>query len=207
MLARLNLPTLLATTITLFIAFPIHELAHAWAADQLGDNTPRRMGRLSLNPLVHLDPMGTLLFFIAGFGWAKPVLINPYNFRNGPRLGTVMVAAAGPLANLILALLAAIPFRLELLDVFNAAFPSPAFFLFQFISFNIFLMLFNLFPIVPLDGSKILRGLAPMEWDGWLSQLEQLGPILLILLIVVGIVGFLIGPAEDFLLRSILIGR
>lgn len=206
MLARLNPPILIAAAITLFIAFPVHELAHAWVADQLGDNTPRRMGRLSLNPLVHLDPIGTLLFFIAGFGWAKPVPVNPYNFRNGPRLGTVIVAAAGPFANLVLALLAAIPFRLELVDVFNTSFPSPAFFLFQFIAFNIFLMLFNLIPVVPLDGSKILRGLAPMEWDGWLSQLEQWGMILLILLAVTGIVGFIIGPAENFLLRSILLG-
>src|SRR5688572_3299601 len=108
--------TFIARLITLVIAFTIHEFAHAWTAVELGDDTPRHAGRLTLNPIAHLDFFGSLLLIVGGFGWAKPVPFNPYNLRIGPRLGTALVAAAGPFSNLVLALLAALPFRFGLLS-------------------------------------------------------------------------------------------
>lgn len=202
--------TLIARIFTLIIAFTIHELAHAWIAVELGDDTPRRMGRLTLNPLAHLDPIGSLLLIFAGFGWAKPVITNPYNFRYGPRLGMAIVAAAGPLANLIMALLAAIPFRLGLLDSGNRQLLWLVIFFDEFIFLNIILMLFNLLPIVPLDGSKVLRGFAPREWDGWLNPLEQWGPFILMALVVLGsfgrfsLIGLIIGPPANFLYHTLI---
>jgi Zn-dependent protease len=201
----LDAPTLVARIFTLIIAFTIHELAHAWTAVELGDDTPRRMGRLTLNPLAHLDFLGSLLLVFAGFGWAKPVMTNPYNFRNGPRLGMALVAAAGPFSNLVMALVAAIPFRLGLLNTAS----WWTLFLVEFIFLNIILMLFNLLPIGPLDGSKVLRGFAPREWDSWLNPLEQWGPFILIALIFLGsfgrfsIIGLIIGPPANFLYHAI----
>jgi Zn-dependent protease len=212
----LDAPTLISRLITLVIAFTIHELAHAWTADQLGDDTARRMGRLTLNPLAHLDPIGSLLLLVAGFGWAKPVQISPYRLRYGPQLGMAIVAVAGPFSNLVMALLAAIPFRFGVVSVFDAfgtpgAFlPSPAAFLGEFIFLNLILLLFNLLPIAPLDGSKILRGFAPHEWGGVLTQLEQWGPFILMALVFLGsfgsfsILGLLIGQPANFLFGKIL---
>jgi len=206
----LSADTLIARVLTLMIAFTVHELAHAWTAVELGDDTPRRMGRLTLNPLAHLDPIGSLLLVFAGFGWAKPVLTNPYNFRNGPRLGMAIVAAAGPFSNLVMALIAAIPFRLGLLNSDNQLLGWLTVFLLEFIFLNIILMLFNLLPIVPLDGSKVLRGFAPREWDGWLNPLEQWGPFILMALVLLGsfgrfsIIGLIIGPPANFLFRTLI---
>lgn len=204
----LDPPILVARLITLVIAFTIHEFSHAWTAVELGDDTPRYMGRLTLNPLAHLDLVGSLLLIFAGFGWAKPVQVNPYNFRNGPRLGMVLVAAAGPFSNLIMALLAAIPFRLGLLnpsDVFGRGqLLNPAFFLSEFIQINLLLLFFNLIPIAPLDGSKILRGLAPREWDRWLLSLEQWGMFILIGLMFLGVLGLIITPPTVFVYRLLL---
>ena len=202
------IPVLISRLVTLVIAFTIHELAHAWTALQLGDDTPRRMGRLTLNPLAHLDPIGSILLLIAGFGWAKPVQVNPYNLRNGPRMGMAIVAAAGPISNLVLAVLAGIPFRLGLVTGFGgggAVLPSLGQFLGDFIYLNVILLLFNLIPIAPLDGSKILRGFAPREWDGILAPLEQYGPILLMLLVFLGggILGLLIGGPANRLFAAI----
>lgn len=139
---------------TLIMALSIHEFAHAWAADTLGDPTPRSQGRLTLNPLAHLDPLGTLLMFIAGFGWGKPVVFDPFNLRN-PRRDTALVAFAGPLSNLIMALIAflivpIIPAEWQVIPV-------------QFAHINILLAAFNMIPITPLDGSKILIGLLPRQ--------------------------------------------
>jgi Zn-dependent protease len=200
---------IIARLITLVIAFTIHELAHAWVAVELGDDTPRRMGRLTLNPLAHLDPIGSLLLVFAGFGWAKPVMTNPYNFRNGPRLGMAIVAAAGPLSNLLMALLAAIPLRLGLLgNNFTSigVLPSPALFLLDFVQINILLMLFNLLPIGPLDGMKVLRGLAPREWDPVVDLLERWGMFILLALVLVGgrFLSLILDGPTNFLLRLLL---
>lgn len=203
----------IATAITLVIAFTIHEFAHAWAATELGDDTARSMGRLTLNPLAHLDPIGSLMLIFAGFGWAKPVPFNPYRLRTGPQLGMLLVAAAGPFSNFIMALLAAIPFRLGWLPLSfggDGFLPSPSLLLIWFIIINLNLMLFNLIPIPPLDGSKILRGVAPASWDRALTQLEMIGPFLLMALFVLGrfggesIISFVIGPPMRFFLNTLL---
>ena len=210
-----DLPTIVAFLVTLAISFTFHEFAHAWVAAELGDDTPRLNGRLSLNPMAHLDPIGALLLLVAGFGWAKPVPVNPYNFRN-VRLGMVLVSAAGPFANFVLALVAAIPFRVGALGwLYNLPGGSGlaqgmATFIDIFIYLNLNLMLFNLIPLGPLDGAKILRGLAPATWDRWLIPLEQYGTIILMAAIFLGsfgrisIFGLIISPINQFLSSAIL---
>ncbi len=181
----LDIPTLLARAVTLLIAFTIHELAHAVSADYLGDDTAKRLGRVTLNPLAHLDPIGTFMLLFAGFGWAKPVPVNPYNLRGNPRTSMALVALAGPVSNLLLASLAVIPFRLNLLNQFDAFSPSSGlvflpFFLFEFIGINIILAVFNMIPIPPLDGYKILYALLPDELAFRLEPLEQYGFLILL---------------------------
>lgn len=200
-LPEITFPLLISKLIILLIAFPIHELAHAIIADRLGDPTPRRAGRVTLNPLAHLDLFGSLLLLMANFGWAKPVPVSPYNLRPGPQLGMTIVAAAGPLSNLLLAVLGAVPFRLGLV-AFGDGIASEILALFVLI--NIYLMLFNLIPVTPLDGSKILAGLAPREWSRLLFTLEQYGPIILLAMFFLGVIGLLINPPASFLFQSLL---
>lgn len=210
----LDSPTIIARVLTLIIAFTVHELAHAFTADQLGDPTARNLGRLTLNPLAHLDPIGSLLLLVAGFGWAKPVPVNPYNLRTGPRLGMAIVAFAGPFSNLVMAAFAAAFVRAGLVSVgfderFNSIggiLPSVGYLTETFIVTNIFLMLFNLLPIGPLDGMKVLRGLAPREWDRILDPLERWGMFLLMALVFLGqgiLSIILIGPAS-FIIRLLI---
>ncbi len=204
---------LVALLPTLAISLPFHELAHAWTAVQLGDDTPRLSGRLSLNPLAHLDPIGTLMIVFTqiagvGMGWAKPVPINPWNFRNH-KLGLFLVSAAGPFANFILALVAAIPFRLGLVSgnyQEAGALAIVQSILISFIETNLALMLFNLIPLGPLDGAKILRGVAPREWDSVLIQLEQYGTWVLLAIVFLGgsVLSFVINRPLMFLLYAIL---
>lgn len=178
--------TLIARVVTLLIAFTIHELAHAVVADRMGDPTARNMGRFSLNPLVHLDPMGSIMLILTGFGWAKPVMVNPYNLRGNPRTGMAIVAAAGPLSNLIMALLASIPYQLGLLtpEFFaSGTLPSVSFMLTQFIWINLILAFFNLIPVPPLDGYKILIAILPAEMAYQLRPLERYGFMILIALL------------------------
>jgi Zn-dependent protease len=153
----LSIPILISRIFTLAIAFTVHEFAHAWTADQLGDDTPRRFGRLSLNPLVHLDPLGSILLVATGFGWAKPVPINPYALRQRSKAGTMLVSAAGPFSNLILAIFASLPFQTGLLSPTTTSgsfLPTPSAFLQEFIFINLILLFFNLIPIAPLDGEN-----------------------------------------------------
>lgn len=172
----------------LLIAFTVHELAHALTADYLGDPTPRRMGRITLNPLKHLDPFGTIMLIIAGFGWAKPVMVNPMNMRGNPRTSMAIVAVAGPLSNIVLAGIAAIFFRLDLVDLNslimgNASGLSFANLLVQFLYINLALAFFNMLPVPPLDGSKILFAILPAELVYRLRPLEQYGFMLLFLVV------------------------
>jgi len=161
----------------LIIALTIHEFSHSLAADRLGDPTPRSQGRLTLNPLAHLDPLGTLMLIIAHFGWGKPVPIDPYNFRS-PRRDELLVSLAGPSSNLILALLFTLAIRL-----FSPPFLAATV-LFLFIQVNVYLAIFNLLPIPPLDGSKIFLNLLPPDIAAtWEEALTRYGPILLIILI------------------------
>jgi Zn-dependent protease len=183
----LPLAVLISRAITLVIAFSVHEFAHAWSADQLGDDTPRANGRLTLNPLAHLDPIGSLLLIVAGFGWARPVPINPYELERRTPAGTMLVAAAGPLSNLMLAVLASIPFRAGFLAPSNPTglVPSADAFMSEFIWINLVLLFFNLIPIAPLDGEKVLEYFLPSSARSTFYNLRPYGPMLLMLLIFV----------------------
>lgn len=153
---------LIAWLVAFTIAITIHEAAHAWMADKLGDPTPRLMGRLSLNPLVHYDPVGTTLLLVLvllrspfPFGWAKPVQFDPYNLKN-PRRDSALISLAGPISNVIIAIIASIILHLVPLSAFTI-------FLVTIITLNLVLALFNLLPIHPLDGGKIFIGLLPED--------------------------------------------
>lgn len=184
-----DVPSFISTAITLLIAFTVHEFAHAWTADQLGDDTPRLNGRLTLNPLRHLDPIGTLLLLFAGFGWAKPVPISPSALERRTPAGVMLVSAAGPFSNLALAVLGAIPFQAGLVSrgfSSNLLIPTLADVLQYFIFINLILLLFNLLPIFPLDGEKVLSYFLPPAGKATMLRLRQYGPMILLLLIVLG---------------------
>jgi Zn-dependent protease len=177
-----SLSEILPVLLVLLIALPMHELAHAWTADQLGDDTPRLAGRLTLNPLAHLDIFGSLLLLFAGFGWAKPVPVNPYALQRRTPAGMMIVAAAGPTTNMVLAILASIPIQLGVMD----GSPFLKSLLESFIFFNLILFFFNLIPIFPLDGEKVLTFFLPPAGQSFLAQIRPYGPILLVLIIVLG---------------------
>jgi Zn-dependent protease len=165
----------------------IHEVAHGWVAYKMGDPTAKWLGRLTLNPIKHLDPIGTLMLFLVGFGWAKPVPININNIAN-KRMGLVFVSSAGILANILFAFVALLFFRL-----FSA--PSSgigAVIVYYIVQINITLAALNLIPIPPLDGSKILMGIAPRETQYFLARLEPYGFFIIIGLLYLGILDPLI---------------
>jgi Zn-dependent protease len=167
MLFNLSIPTLISRIITLLIAFTFHEFAHAATATALGDSTPKIHGRLTLNPFAHLDVMGTLTLLFAGFGWAKPVPVNPYALRRKSKAGMMLVSLAGPSANLLLGVMAALPLRfgwVPLTMTTSAILPSWGDFLLEFLFINLSLFLFNLIPLAPLDGEKIITFFLPEHW-------------------------------------------
>lgn len=181
--------------ISILIAISVHEWAHAVTADRLGDPTPERAGRLTLNPLAHIDPLGALMFLVVGFGWAKPVPVNASHFRH-PKRGMALTALAGPLSNLILAALAfagllmmtgGIHSIVDLLSPMASA-PAGRTVLLQILGSSLFvnlaLMAFNLFPIAPLDGSSVLRLLIPPRLEGRYEDTMRLGPYILLFLIL-----------------------
>ena len=170
-----------AFIIALLIGITIHEFAHAWMADRSGDPTPRLDGRLSLNPLVHLDPMGTIFLFLVGFGWGKPVMINPRNFHQ--RRDELKVAIAGIVANLIIALILAIPIRVALMQGLTIESSSFLSFINIIIDINLILAAFNILPIFPLDGSHFVEYYLGDEAK---ATYQQMGPYLLLGLIIFG---------------------
>jgi Zn-dependent protease len=184
----------------------LHEWAHAFVAWKLGDNTARNEGRLTLNPIPHIDPFGLILILFGPFGWAKPVPINPLHFRGNKRLGIVYVSAAGPLVNLILAFLFAIVYILmghfEVLEGMGEKWAVAIDLTMQYCIFiNCALFVFNLLPIPPLDGSKILRFLSPRRWDGFFYNLEVYGPwVLLLLIFIPGISSMIFGTPLGILI-------
>ncbi|MGH7496193.1 MAG: site-2 protease family protein [bacterium] len=192
----------------ILVALTVHEFAHAFAADRLGDPTARTLGRLTLNPLKHLDPLGTIMLFVANFGWAKPVPVNPQYFRH-PNRDMLLVAAAGPVSNLILALISGLILRLSHTDALPMAEGSVTVLVILRYSLfiNLVLAFFNLLPIPPLDGSKILRSLLPPHMIAAYLRFESVGPVLLLVIIVIGqLTSFspfwlLIGPPVEFLSR------
>jgi Zn-dependent protease len=180
----------LLTALITGIAF--HEASHAFTADRLGDHTARMMGRVTLNPLRHLDPLGSILLLIVGFGWGKPVPVNPSRLRNGPETGRAMVAAAGPLMNLLIAVVAAIPFQLGLVDWQLRGAISDwgtdqyvSLYLGSLVVINVLLAVFNLLPIAPLDGFAVALGLMPRDMARSFARLEKYGLLILMLLIMV----------------------
>ncbi|MEW6063649.1 peptidase [Desulforamulus profundi] len=169
---------LILKLLLIFFALPLHEYAHALVAYKLGDNTAKYEGRLTLNPIKHLDPLGTLLIFFGPIGWAKPVPVNPFHFENRKR-GMMLVSLAGPGANFLLAVVGAV-----LLGIFHAS-ADLQYILYYFMVLNVWLAVFNLLPLPPLDGSKILAGILPGRQE-WLYQLERYGFPILFLLIFFG---------------------
>jgi len=186
---------LVAFVPVLLFSLTFHEFAHAWSAWRLGDPTAAAMGRLTLNPLRHLDIFGVLVLFMSGFrfGWAKPVPVNIYNFRD-PKYGLFVTSAAGPSSNLLLALGCGIVLRVLGPGALGEAtgFAGAAYnVLLMGLIMNLSLAFFNLIPIPPLDGSGILLGLAPPQWEAALLKFRQVGPLFLFGLIAMGfVVGF-----------------
>lgn len=162
------------TAVVILFVLTVHEFSHALAADALGDRTARRMGRLTLNPLAHLDLLGTTLMFIAGFGWAKPVPVDLRNLKN-PKTEMIYIAAAGPLSNLLTAVAAGAAFRF----LGSSAEGVAASFLFLLIIYSVALAVFNLIPIPPLDGSRILYGILPRGAADFYARFERFGMLLL----------------------------
>jgi Zn-dependent protease len=207
------LQVLVAVALIILVSFPVHEFSHAWTAYKLGDSTARYQGRLTLDPRVHFDPIGGALLAISalvgvGIGWAKPTPVNPYNLRYGRR-GESLVALSGPISNLILAAAVAIPLRLILsnpgLQLAVFANDGASFLLevaFNFVRINILLMVFNLLPVPPLDGWKVLLGLLDARTAYTLRQFEQYGFVIIILIIVAAptLIGNLVDPILGFLL-------
>ena len=188
MFFNLDLPTLISRIITLLVAFTIHEFSHAATATALGDSTPRNAGRLTLNPLAHLDLMGTLTLLVAGFGWAKPVPVNPYAVRRKTSAGMMLVSLAGPASNLLMGALAALPLRfswVQFRPTTSAFLPSPASFLFEFLTINLALFLFNLIPLAPLDGEKVITFFLPEHWVEVYERIRPYSPFILLALVFV----------------------
>lgn len=183
-----SLETLIGRGIGLLIGFTLHEWAHAWSAHRLGDNTAYYQGRLTLDPRVHIDPMGIMLALLAGFGWAKPVPVNPRAFYPDEKRGLVIVSLAGPLMNLLIAfafgLLVRVMLGLGLDDSLAFIFDIVV----TIVIFNLVLFLFNLLPFSPLDGYKIAVGTLSREYANWLVQYERETTLALMLVLMAGIV-------------------
>lgn len=187
----------------LLLAITIHEFAHAWAADHLGDPTPRAQNRLTLDPRAHLDPLGTLAILITRFGWGKPVQFDPYNLKE-PIRDSALIALAGPISNLILAII------LSLLINFNI-FPWEwvQYSLIQLLIINVMLAIFNLIPVHPLDGGKVLMAILPQETAyNYELAMERYGTFILIFLIMpwggVSPASQLISPIIDIIVRMLI---
>jgi Zn-dependent protease len=183
----LSVPVIITRIITLLVAFTTHEFAHAFTANAFGDSTARDQGRLTLNPLAHLDLVGSLLLLIGGFGWAKPVPVNPYTLQRRSPAALMWVSLAGPFSNFLLAILAAIPLRLGLLlySESGSIFPSLYNFTYEFMAINLLLMLFNLIPIAPLDGDKIAEYFLPPAGVRILETIRPYGWVILIVMLFV----------------------
>lgn len=200
---------LVLTLPAVLIAITFHEFAHAFAADKLGDDTPRRQGRLTLNPLAHLDPIGSIMLVFAGFGWGKPVEINPRNFNRTVTMskGEAIVSIAGPIMNFILA------FIFSIINVAIIKF-APTFAFTQIgsiiimllqitVSINVGLGVFNLIPLPPLDGSKVLSHFLPYNAKEWFERYSQIFYIVFIVLWITGIAGIIISPVINWVYQGI----
>ncbi|MHB1131696.1 MAG: site-2 protease family protein [Chloroflexota bacterium] len=203
MLFRLDPLSLIYLAIAFVVVITIHEASHAFVAWRLGDPTAKSLGRISLNPLVHLDPMGTILIFLASFGWGKPVPVDPRYLKPNPKTGMALVSLAGPLSNVVLAFLLYLPIRLGA-DSFTGV-PEVDRLFITIISISLLLAAFNLLPLPPLDGFSVLLGLLPYSAARQFAQLERygLGPVFLLIFadsfFRLGILASILGPIQDAL--------
>ena len=194
--------------IALIIAISVHEFSHALSAYRLGDNTAKNQGRLTLNPKAHLDPMGTIMIVFAGFGWGRPTPVSPWNLRIGEKAGMAVVSVAGPISNLIVALVTGIIFQFYMNSGSDSI--QVARILLTVIQLNLVLAIFNLLPIAPLDGFKIVLGLLPRDAALSFAKTERYGMMILVLVIMgdvflnIGILGRVISPVISFLMRLVI---
>jgi Zn-dependent protease len=183
-----------AFVIAIVLGITVHEFMHAYTAHRLGDDTARLLGRLSLNPMVHIDPFGMLLLVLAGFGYGRPVPFNESRLRSS--LGVTAVAVAGPLANLALAAVCAVPLRFGSVDALGEIYGTVLFYIVQM---NCILAIFNLVPIPPLDGANVVYGLLPPRQQYSWRTFQQYGPFLLLLILVAAprvLISLVFGPAS-----------
>lgn len=198
LLANINWVEILFSVPALIIALTFHELCHGLAATALGDDTPRLQGRLTLNPLRHMDLVGTLMLFLFRFGWAKPVEVNPLNFRINRKLGMALVGLAGPLSNLLLALFSAYCMNF----ITSGLIPSNTYFLAFFnmlLIYNVCFAAFNIMPFPPLDGSKVIAAIVPDSFADFLYSNTQLFMLLLVLFTTTGYVSKFMQPLVGWL--------
>ena len=211
------LAMLIAVAAALVVGITVHEFSHALVAYRLGDPTAARLGRLSLNPRVHLDPIGTFMILVAGFGWGKPVPVNSARLRKG-RQSMALVSLAGPASNLLLAIAFALPFQLGLLSLPSGWPPDgldlsllPGHIALMGVLLNVVLAVFNLLPFSPLDGSSVLMGVAPRQWVPALTRLQVIGPGILVIVVLadfvlrLGVIWRVVGPVVNWA-TAILLG-
>lgn len=193
--------TIIISLPVIILAFTAHEYAHAWAADRLGDPTPRQHGRLTLEPWAHVDPIGLLMLVFYRFGWAKPVPVNPRHMRD-PRSGLAWTALAGPLANVAMGAVFALLWAFDLPGRFGTAVAPHLVTMVQAgLLTNAGLAMFNLLPLPPLDGARVLQWVAGLDRQAWWQWLEAYGSLVLMLFLVSGIGGLLVaGPAHGLAL-------
>lgn len=194
-----SLTSMVATLLAVLMAITFHETAHGYVAYRLGDPTAKNQGRLTLNPIAHLDLIGALMMFVFGFGWAKPVPVNPFYFEGDRTKGMMLVSVAGPLTNLIISFAA---YFIYVASSGFAGIPFLSIFLSTTVTLNIYLAVFNLIPIPPLDGSKILAGLLPKATAyKFLNTVEQYGFLILMLLIFFNITDMIMVPVANVILN------
>ncbi|MCM3788788.1 site-2 protease family protein [Domibacillus indicus] len=187
--------------VSLLVAFTVHEFAHAYTAYKFGDDTAKNQGRLTLNPVHHLDPIGTIFILIAGFGWARPVPVNRRHFKN-PKLAGVLVSLAGPLSNFLIAFIA--------MGILYGVGANANEFVFQLlymmVYLNVLLFVFNLLPFPPLDGYRILEDLAPANLRVKMTQYEQYGVLLFLILVITPLGDYTVSPFLSQLTSAVLAG-
>ena len=186
----------------IFLVLPLHECAHGWMANKLGDDTAERMGRMTLNPMAHIDWLGAACIILVGFGWAKPVPVNPYRFDNQAKRkrGMALTALAGPVSNLLVAIISIVILRAVMcFPISGKAYSLVYIGLYWLYSINISLAVFNLLPIYPLDGSRIIGGVLPDKWNDFLERNSRVISIVTMVLLF----GGLLDPVINFLVGGV----